>query len=305
MALNKSVFKTRALTAIVFVLVMFAGILTSGTSLLLLFSFIALGSWVEFQRLLGRIDTDYFELASWRKWSGAPMVLGFLFWNTPEMLTIGSRTVSQVGLYLMYFSFGLSVIALLSEPQHRKSLFKGLVLSWLYIGLSWGLLMSLSRWTLGGSSLYLPIIVIVLIVSIWLNDTFAYLVGSFIGKTPFSKISPKKTWEGTIGGALLAIAVIVLLCRYCLAAWVIGTQGSASTMVHYFTWLGFVVAIVAAIFGTLGDLLESKIKRMAGVKDSGNIMPGHGGFMDRFDSLMIAAIALWPIIYILMKSTHS
>ena len=112
-----------------------------------------------------------------------------------------------------------------------------------------------------------------IIFSIWINDTMAYLVGSFIGKNPLSKISPKKTWEGTIGGMILCVLVITLI-------------GKAS---GYYTWQDWLaISLICAIAGTLGDLLESKIKRMAQVKDSGSLMPGHGGFLDRFDSFLVA-----------------
>jgi phosphatidate cytidylyltransferase len=121
--------------------------------------------------------------------------------------------------------------------------------------------------------------------SIWINDTMAYIVGSFIGKTPFSKISPKKTWEGTIGGAILCVLVITLLFS------------KTSLFPNSFTvynWI--IISSLCAIFGTLGDLFESKLKRMARVKDSGNIMPGHGGFLDRFDSFLFAAPAVWVYV---------
>jgi phosphatidate cytidylyltransferase len=124
------------------------------------------------------------------------------------------------------------------------------------------------------------------IFSIWINDTMAYIVGSLIGKTPFSKISPKKTWEGTIGGAVLCIVVIATIA--------------------YFTHLltvkdAAIIAALCAIFGTIGDLFESKLKRMANVKDSGTIMPGHGGFLDRFDSLLFAAPAVWIYVKLFMN----
>jgi phosphatidate cytidylyltransferase len=124
-----------------------------------------------------------------------------------------------------------------------------------------------------------------IIFSIWINDTMAYIVGSLIGKTPFSKISPKKTWEGTAGGGLLCIIVIALLGYYIPVAKVIAVKD----------WIA--IATICATFGTLGDLLESKLKRMANVKDSGSIMPGHGGFLDRFDSLLIATPVVWLYIY--------
>ena len=127
-----------------------------------------------------------------------------------------------------------------------------------------------------------------IIFSIWINDTMAYIVGSLIGKTPFSKISPKKTWEGTVGGAVLCIVVIALLGYFIPVAKVIAVK-------H---WI--IIAALCAIFGTIGDLFESKLKRMANVKDSGSIMPGHGGFLDRFDSLLFAAPAVWVYVKLFM-----
>lgn len=123
-----------------------------------------------------------------------------------------------------------------------------------------------------------------IIFSIWINDTMAYLVGSVIGKTPFSKISPKKTWEGTIGGLLLCVVTIALLGYYV----------SIAQPIAVYHWIA--IAAICAVFGTLGDLLESKLKRMADVKDSGSIMPGHGGFLDRFDSLLVATPFVWIFI---------
>ena len=154
-----------------------------------------------------------------------------------------------------------------------------------YISLSLGLFTELYARTFhlpgpnGFFSVSGPFLPMVLIGSLWINDTMAYIVGSMIGKTPFSKISPKKTWEGTIGGALLAVIVVALIMYF------IQNQN--------FSWIWPSVAAIAAITGTTGDLLESKLKRMANVKDSGTIMPGHGGFLDRFDSLLIATPFVW------------
>ena len=125
---------------------------------------------------------------------------------------------------------------------------------------------------------------VLIILSIWVNDTMAYLVGSFIGKTPFSKISPKKTWEGTIGGATLCIVVIGFIFPFVAERFFVPFE-------HTYTY--FVIAAICAVFGTLGDLLESKLKRQANIKDSGTIMPGHGGFLDRFDSLLVATPFVW------------
>ena len=130
---------------------------------------------------------------------------------------------------------------------------------------------------------------ILIIASIWINDTMAYIVGSLIGKNQLSKYSPKKTWEGTIGGILLAVVVVGFLF----------IQRAKNEIVYpfvqYQTW--FIIPAIAAIAGTIGDLFESKLKRMANVKDSGSFMPGHGGFLDRFDSMLFAIPAVWLYVY--------
>ncbi len=135
------------------------------------------------------------------------------------------------------------------------------------------------------SDTLLKILPCIIIFSIWINDTMAYIIGSIIGKTSMSKISPKKTWEGTIGGGMLCVLAIGLLSKLL-------PIGGTITLI---------IPAICVIFGTLGDLLESKIKRLAGVKDSGSIMPGHGGFLDRFDSLLVATPFVWLYVYFFMR----
>ncbi len=126
-----------------------------------------------------------------------------------------------------------------------------------------------------------------IILSLWVNDTMAYLVGSIIGRTPLSKISPKKTWEGTIGGFVFCVLAMGLAGYF---------LNSGFDLKSVTQWM--IIAAICAIFGTIGDLLQSKLKRLADVKDSGHIMPGHGGFLDRFDSLLFATPFVW--LYIVM-----
>ena len=141
-------------------------------------------------------------------------------------------------------------------------------------------------WDVGSYQVDLGWVVpMVLIASIWINDTMAYLVGSMIGRTSLSSISPNKTWEGTLGGALLSILVITVGWYFCV------TPTSWKEVAG--------IALIAAVIGTCGDLLESKLKRMANVKDSGSILPGHGGFLDRFDSLILATPFTWLYIILL------
>lgn len=279
MAFNVATFKTRALTAVLFVLIMLAGLLINNWTLLILFIIVHFGCWYEFQKLAGEIDPPYKDVDSNAKMSGSLAGLGFILWNT-QLMDLGSLPLKKFGFWLMILGIMYAIISTLIVPNYKKGMVKYTLLGWLYISISWGCFISLSQWSYEGY----PFIVLTLIASIWLNDTLAYIVGSFIGKTPFSKISPKKTWEGTIGGAILAVALVTTIGYFCIS--------------KNFLQMYLVVSAIAAVFGTLGDLLESKIKRMANVKDSGTIMPGHGGFLDRFDSLMVASVAVWLYIWI-------
>lgn len=130
---------------------------------------------------------------------------------------------------------------------------------------------------------YNPKIIIGIFILIWTNDTFAYIVGKSIGKHKlYEKISPKKTIEGFIGGIVFAAIASYLIATYYI-------EGKQTVQ---FIWLGF--ALIVGIFGTIGDLIESKFKRIANVKDSGSIMPGHGGVLDRLDSVIFVA----PFIFL-------
>lgn len=127
-----------------------------------------------------------------------------------------------------------------------------------------------------------PEIVLGYFILIWTNDTGAYLTGITIGKHPlFKRISPKKSWEGFIGGTILTV----------IGAWVVSQFSHEINIYH---WIS--VALIIAIFGVLGDLVESMLKRSLEVKDSGNILPGHGGVLDRFDSLILSSPFVFTFI---------
>jgi phosphatidate cytidylyltransferase len=132
--------------------------------------------------------------------------------------------------------------------------------------------------------------VLMVILSLWINDTMAYLAGSFIGRTPLTPISPKKTWEGTIAGILLSILIMGLI------GWLVNSETDWESISQ---WM--IIAAISSISGTFGDLLESKFKRIAQVKDSGDILPGHGGFLDRFDSLLLAGPLVWLYVESFLK----
>lgn len=134
---------------------------------------------------------------------------------------------------------------------------------------------------------YNPKILISIFILIWTNDTFAYIVGKSIGKHKlFPKVSPKKTMEGFIGGIFFAVISSYFLANFFIAA------------KNFYIWL--IIAVIVGVFSTLGDLIESKFKRMAGIKDSGNIMPGHGGILDRLDSI-IYVVPFINLFYLILR----
>ncbi len=126
-------------------------------------------------------------------------------------------------------------------------------------------------------------------IFLWCNDTGAYVVGSLIGQHKlFARISPNKSWEGSIGGLILVLVVATLIWRL---------EPDNFSGLSLLAWLG--LGVVVAVFGTWGDLIESLFKRTLGIKDSGNILPGHGGMLDRFDSSLLAIPAAVVYIYTL------
>lgn len=130
------------------------------------------------------------------------------------------------------------------------------------------------------NGIFNPYPVLGFFILIWVYDTGAYLTGRTFGKHKlFERVSPKKTWEGLVGGAILSILIAVFII--------------ARFIPELEAWKWGIVALIVVVFGTLGDLIESMVKRNANVKDSGNIMPGHGGMMDRFDSALFAAPFFW------------
>ena len=297
MALSIQTFKTRALTALLFVAVMLVGLLWNSRSFLVLFTIVHFGCWFEYLKLVEKIYRTKIDIVI--KWLFAicgftlMIVLGLQHYWFDYYLKFNSFQVS--GKWCLWIFEIVCLFIVLSQnkqiPVNAKWMsFVGLI----YISLSFALFLNLRDNIFITNEEYNlldlgKIYVCAITFSIWINDTMAYLVGSFIGKTPLTKISPKKTWEGTIGGAVLCIVVIGLLGYYIPVAKVIAVQ-------H---WVA--IAALCAIFGTLGDLLESKLKRMADVKDSGSFMPGHGGFLDRFDSLLVAVPAVWLFVYCFIK----
>ncbi len=279
MALHWPTFFTRLGSAVVFCAIMMAGLLWTEWAFFGLAVTIQILCLREYFRMMKLIfpeqaQPSWVHLAVQLAGFGLLSLLAFGLYE-PVILPEGKFMLSYwpallfvpallliAGTLSKHFSFGGALYAL-----------GGL----LYIVLPVALLIFLRE-----KSFILPL---ALILMLWVNDTMAYLAGSFIGKTPFSSISPKKTWEGTAGGALLTIAGA--------AVW--GSYTDYYTMVD---WI--ILAFCVAVGGTAGDLFESKLKRLAGIKDSGQLMPGHGGALDRFDSLLTAAPFAFCYAYLCM-----
>jgi phosphatidate cytidylyltransferase len=165
------------------------------------------------------------------------------------------------------------------------------MLSQMYIALPFSLLNVLAfTATPDGNVVFNTILPLSVFVCLWLNDTGAYCVGSLLGRHKlFPRISPGKSWEGSIGGGLLVVAVAFAF------GWFENDEGMG--MMNEWEWAG--LGLVVVIFGTWGDLVESLFKRTLGIKDSGSILPGHGGMLDRFDSSLLAIPAAVVYLYTL------
>lgn len=275
MALNMPTFYKRTGSAIVFAAIMLTGLLWKDayvfTNLTLVINVLCLR---EYFLLMQKVDHE----AHWPAWLPLLVqVIGvfFVFLFSP----LGDNPMAApfwtaFKLIPMAAAAILMGATLFPKPGLKATLyaFGGL----LYI--------TLPMILFGRLRAYDYVLPIAVVGMVWINDTMAYIVGSFIGKTPFSPISPKKTWEGTAGGALLTIIAAGI---YGSLPVIYNIEGAGK--LH---WI--MIALIVATTGTLGDLFESKMKRMADVKDSGNIMPGHGGALDRFDSIIIAI----PFVYV-------
>lgn len=293
MAFNWQTFRTRALTAIVFAAIMLVGLLWNHWSFIVLFSVIHFGCWWEYLKLTEKICTTTFH--PYTKLGLMLMGYGLMLWFCGPVLQINTYGLKEnISLPVSAAGFALLLIGIFQKNAIKLKAFGMAVLGLLYISLCWGLMIDLRSYLIinkdGIPMLgYGFLIPVSIVFSIWINDTMAYIVGSFIGKTPLSKISPKKTWEGTIGGAVLCIVAMAIMANTVAV-------GKSIAVQH---WV--VIASICVIFGTAGDLLESKLKRKAGVKDSGSLMPGHGGFLDRFDSLLLATPFVWLYVQLFMK----
>ena len=141
-----------------------------------------------------------------------------------------------------------------------------------------------------------PLLPLSIFIFLWTNDSGAYCCGSLLGRHKlFPRVSPGKSWEGSIGGCVLVLAVAALIGWW-------ANNGDMKHQLGMAAWMG--LGLVVVVFGTLGDLVESLFKRTLGIKDSGNLLPGHGGMLDRFDSALMAIPAAVIYLYTLTLYTQ-
>lgn len=280
----KNNFIQRAITGIIFVGVLIGCILGGPISFSLLFALITALTIHEFGVIISKqpdveINKPICMLA------GVFLFFGFAYLGVMP----GQTEILIPYLFLIIY---LLVSELYLKKKNPLNNWAYTMMSQIYIALSFAMLNVLAYHSIGNEGelsnyqvQYNPILPLSIFIFTWINDTGAYCTGMLFGKHRlFERISPKKSWEGSIGGGVFSIIAAIV-------------------MAHYFPfmpisiWIGLALTVV--IFGTLGDLTESLLKRTIGIKDSGNILPGHGGMLDRFDSTLMAVPAAVVYLYII------
>lgn len=262
--------KQRTITAILFVGIMLGGIMTDLITFRLLFLTIAAISLWEFLKLL-LPDEEEKKIRA---------LVGVGTGMFPLALFYYDALFNNVTMVYLMFAVIYSHLINGLEPQNKYPFqtVGAYLIGYVYVLIPYALLYQIAY----SDGVYAPYAVLGLFLLVWTNDTMAYLIGSRWGRFKLvEQISPKKTWEGTIGGGICTVIV----------AWAL------STFLRDFkpaVWMA--LGVVVAIFGTIGDLVESKLKRSAGVKDSGDLLPGHGGLLDRFDAFQFMLPYAWLVI---------
>lgn len=272
---------TRTLTGIVFVAVVLGAICLYRLPFLIVFSLITVFTLWEFYGLTG-----HYENARIKRLVNTVGGI-YLFISSYAY----ANEVASAMIYLPYLLFiiGVFVAELYDKNSNPLNNWAFTFFGQVYVAGSFSLLNFITAIPgTPGQIVHTPIYAVAVFVLIWLNDTGAYLVGSSFGRHRlFERISPKKSWEGFFGGFIIA-----LIASQVFAYFVPGASR--------IEWIGLSATVV--IFGTWGDLTESLIKRTLGLKDSGKILPGHGGMLDRFDSVMMAIPATYIFIELFIQN---
>lgn len=274
-------FITRAITGVLFVAIMVAGFMQPLTMILLFALITGLALW-EYTGLVNQVE----NVAVNRFISTVAGVYFFI-----AVAGINSGYIQTNAVFVPYL---LTVVYLFISELYARNTnaindWAYTMLGQMYIALPLAMINVLAfRKSPEGLITYNFLLPLSVFVFLWINDTGAYCTGSLIGRHKlFPRISPGKTWEGSVGGGLLVVAVAAAI-----GYWDNRLMGMAGLSVA--AWMG--LGLVIVVFGTWGDLVESLFKRTLGVKDSGRMLPGHGGMLDRFDSSLMAIPA--AVIYL-------
>tara|TARA_B100001540_G_C15777991_1_gene629592 strand:+ start:191 stop:1009 length:819 start_codon:yes stop_codon:yes gene_type:complete len=258
----------RAITGSVFVTVLIVCTYLHPISLFGMYLFFVLiGSW-EYLNIL-KSNTKLSPNIALGMFNSA---IGFITVTAEPILKMNNEPFLAV---LLIGVFATPLIELYNKKEEPFSNICHSLFPVLYVSIPFGLLILANSQAPGYTEKYNAELILGFYFVLWSNDTGAYLSGKAFGKHKlFERISPNKTWQGSIGGGLLAIGISVLI-------------SFIFTTLPIWQWI--IIGIIISIFGSMGDLAESLFKRSMGVKDSGKIMPGHGGILDRFDGLLIAS----------------
>jgi phosphatidate cytidylyltransferase len=269
MAFNIKTFYTRATTALVFAALLLGCVWYSYYSFVAFFTVVGFIGLHEFYKIAEKLGAKPQKGIGYLLYSILSIITIYVFSGMSSNLHLMMSLIYIFGVFSLLFSFVLFIIELFKKEGSLNNI-AYTILSFLYIVIPCFLLIAI----VGALGKFQPYKVLGMIFFVWINDTGAYLVGSFIGKHKlYERISPNKTWEGTLGGIAFCISL----------SYVVYLIFPQLALVH---WVA--ISVIVAVFGTLGDLVESMLKRLAGIKDSGSLMPGHGGVLDRFDSLFFA-----------------
>ncbi|MBS1687998.1 MAG: phosphatidate cytidylyltransferase [Bacteroidetes bacterium] len=266
----------RSLTGALLIGVIIAMIFVGSNGFLLLLLVINELAILEYQRLIDRTGVSIQKLPS--------QVIGALFIFISWLLTEQLYHASILMLIIPVIPFMFIIELFRAKPNPFQNIALSIMgLIWISVPLSLFLCIGFLPFQAGQ---YMPLMIMAYFIILWFGDTGAYLAGTMAGKHKlFPRVSPHKTWEGSIGGLLLALLA-----------------GSVNYLLfHYLQlsqWLG--LAVIINVSGTLGDFTKSMLKRTAGVKDSGTILPGHGGILDRFDSLIGSAPFAFIYLYYIL-----
>jgi phosphatidate cytidylyltransferase len=209
----------------------------------------------------------------------AVLYLGFGYWMIFSGHPEGSTDAIQIYLVTTIFVNLILIKDLFSERTIPLFESKRFITVTFYLTSGFVFMLMIANY----QNQFTPLLLLGCLILVWVNDSFAYLVGKNFGKQKlFPSISPKKTVEGFLGGLFFSAVASYFIAKFT------GT-------LEFNNWL--ILAIIISVLGTLGDLIESKFKRQANVKDSGVIMPGHGGLLDRLDSIIFAS----PFIYLFLR----